>query len=130
MLNDINLEYDLQLDLFNKLAKNIKYDHSKKKRDVLLFIEELPHQLKIELAMAIHLKMYANVRFFQGKDKTFIAWIVTLIRPLNCEAEDYMYKEGDEVIESKKILFFVTPPIKFFPCSVFSCQRNYGVCFA
>ena len=34
-LNDITIEYDLDIDLFNKLAKTIKYDHSKKKRDIL-----------------------------------------------------------------------------------------------
>lgn len=38
-----------------------------------------------------------------GKEKSFIAWIVTLIRPMNFESEDYIYKEGEEVFESKKI---------------------------
>lgn len=49
--------------------------------------------------MVIHLKMYSTVDYFMGKDKSFIAWIVTLIRPLNCESEDYIYKEGEEVFE-------------------------------
>jgi hypothetical protein len=99
VLNDIQIEYEIDIELFNKLAKTIKYDHTKKKRDILQFIEELPHKLKLELAMVIHLKMYATVDFFMGKDKSFIAWIVTLIRPLNCESEDYIYKEGEEVFE-------------------------------
>jgi hypothetical protein len=103
VLNDIQIEYEIDIELFNKLAKTIKYDHTKKKRDILQFIEELPHKLKLELAMVIHLKMYATVDFFMGKDKSFIAWIVTLIRPLNCESEDYIYKEGEEVFESKNI---------------------------
>jgi hypothetical protein len=34
-LNDITMEYDLDINLFNKLAKTIKYDHTKKKRDIL-----------------------------------------------------------------------------------------------
>ena len=29
-LNEITLQYDLDIVLFNKLAKTIKYDHSKK----------------------------------------------------------------------------------------------------
>ena len=90
MLNDIQTEYEIDIDLFNKLAKTIKYDHTKKKTDILQFIEELPYKLKLELAMVIHLKMYATVDYFMGKDKSFIAWIVTLIRPLNCESEDYI----------------------------------------
>ena len=93
------MEYDLDIDLFNKLAKTIKYDHSKKQRDILHFIDELPHKIKLELAMQIHNKTYANVAFFKDKDKSFIAWISTLIRPINSEAEDYIYKEGEEVIE-------------------------------
>ena len=63
-LNDMQVEYDLDIHLFNKLAKTIKYDHAKKKRDMLQFIEELPHMLKIEFSMAIHLKMYSHVQFF------------------------------------------------------------------
>jgi hypothetical protein len=106
VLNDIQIEYEINIELFNKLAKTIQYDHTKKKRDILQFIEELPHKLKLELAMVIHLKMYSTVDFFMGKDKSFIAWIVTLIRPLNCESEDYIYKEGEEVFESKKIIAY------------------------
>ena len=34
-LNEITAEYELDIDLFNKLAKTIKYDHSKKQRDIL-----------------------------------------------------------------------------------------------
>ena len=63
-LNDMQIEYDLDIQLFNKLAKTIKYDHTKKKRDTLQFIVELPHMLKLELSMAIHLKMYSHVHFF------------------------------------------------------------------
>jgi voltage-gated potassium channel len=98
-LNEITMEYDLDIDLFNKLAKTIKYDHSKKQRDILQFIDELPHKIKLELAMQIHNKTYANVAFFKDKDQSFIAWISTLIRPINSEAEDYIYKEGEDVVE-------------------------------
>ena len=57
--------------------------------------------LKLELSMAIHLKMYHHVQFFQDKDKSFIAWIVTIIRPQSSDQEDYIYKEGEDIIESK-----------------------------
>jgi hypothetical protein len=33
-LNDIHFEYGLSTELFNKLARNIKFDHSKKKKDI------------------------------------------------------------------------------------------------
>ena len=98
-LNDIQSEYKIEIDLFNKLAKSIKYDHSKKQKDNLQFMQELPHKLKLELAMVIHQKMYSTVAFFQDKDKSFIAWVARLIKPINVEDEDYIYKEGEEIVE-------------------------------
>jgi hypothetical protein len=53
-LNDLQIEYGLGIELFNKLARNIKFDHSKKKKDIAHFIEELPNHLRIELAVVIH----------------------------------------------------------------------------
>jgi hypothetical protein len=35
VLNDIQEDYEIDHDLFNKLAKTIRYDHTKKKRDIL-----------------------------------------------------------------------------------------------
>ena len=64
ILNNIQKEYKVENDLFNKLAKTIKYDHSKSQKDTLTFMEELPHKLKLELAAAIHKKMYASISFF------------------------------------------------------------------
>ncbi len=49
--------------------------------------------------MQIHNKTYSNIAFFKEKDQSFIAWISTLIRPINSQAEDYIYKEGEDVIE-------------------------------
>ena len=103
-LNDISNEYRLDIDLFNKLAKTVKYDHSKKQKDTLQFMEELPHKLKLELAMVIHRSMYSTVTFFMDKDKGFIAWVAKLVRPVNFEDQDYIYKEGEEIVESKSIL--------------------------
>ena len=37
-LNDIQNEYNIGIDLFNKLAKTVKYDHSKKQKDTLQFM--------------------------------------------------------------------------------------------
>lgn len=98
-LNDIHNEYKLKNDLFNKLVKNIKFDHSKKSKDVLQFMEELPHKLKTELAVAIHAKMYSAVLFFHNKEKSFVAWVSTVIHPLNIQENEYIFKEGEDIIE-------------------------------
>lgn len=100
-LNEIAYEYEIEPVLFNKLASTLKYDHTKKSKDTLQFMEELPHKLKLELAMAVHKKMYASIHFFQKREKSFIAWIARLIRPIKIDDQEYIYKEGEEIIESK-----------------------------
>ena len=101
ILHDIQKEYKINHEMFNELSKTVQYNHRKKSKDLLTFMEELPHKLRLELAMVIHLQLYADVHFFQGKERSFIAWISTLLRPINVEDENYIYKEGEEVTEGK-----------------------------
>jgi hypothetical protein len=62
-------------------------------------MEELPHKLKMELAMVIHRRMYMCVNFLKTKEKTFIAWIAKIIRPMSFDDQEYIYKEGEEIVE-------------------------------
>lgn len=81
------------------MVKTIKYDHSKKQKDISNFMDELPHKLKLEIAVVIHKKMYSNVSFFHKKDKSFIAWIGTVIRPINVQEQEYILKDGEQISE-------------------------------
>jgi Ion channel len=98
-LNEIQNEYNIKSELFNKLVKTIKYDHTKKQKDVQQFMDELPHKLKQELAIAIHTKMYASVKFFKSKQKSFVVWVGTVIRPVNYQEGEYICKEGERIGE-------------------------------
>ena len=82
-LNSIQSEYKIELSLYNKCVKTVHYDHSRKQKDFIEFLDELPHKIKIELAMKIHEQMYLSIKFFRLKEKSFIAWVGTLLRPLN-----------------------------------------------
>lgn len=62
-------------------------------------MEELPSKLRMELAHAIHSSMYSTVAFFAGKEKSFIAWVSRHIRPMHFDEDDYIYKEGEEILE-------------------------------
>lgn len=64
-------------------------------------MSELPHKLKLELAMVMHLQMYASVHFFTSRknDQSFIAWIGTVIHPFNVQEEEYIFKEQEAIIE-------------------------------
>ena len=64
-------------------------------------MNELPPKLRLELAMAMNQNWYEKVKFFNEKDKSFLVWITRLIKPLSCEENDYIYKEGEQILESK-----------------------------
>lgn len=84
-LNSIQHEYKIEVELYNRLVKTVKYDHSRKSKDVIAFMDELPHKIKLELAMEIHKRMYETISFFKNKEKSFIVWIGTVLRPLNIQ---------------------------------------------
>lgn len=64
-------------------------------------MNELPHKLKLELALVMHLKMYENVPFLTRKkeEKTFIAWIGTVIHPMNIQEEEMVFRELEPISE-------------------------------
>lgn len=92
-------------ELYDELRVAIKYDHNKNYNDVKKFMEELPYKLRIELAMEIHKDIYMNIEFFHNKDKSFIAWVGPLLKPILASEFEYIFKEGDDIKESKEYLF-------------------------
>jgi len=51
--------------------------------------------------MEIHKNIYHNINFFKAREKSFIAWIGPLLKPIRAQEMEYIYKEGEEVKESK-----------------------------
>jgi hypothetical protein len=102
-LQNLQDEYEIDSELYNKIVKALQYGHQqiRSTRSVADFMEELPTKLRLDLAMKIHEKMYANIKFFKDKDKSFLAWVGTLLKPLNVQAPEYIYKEHDEITDSK-----------------------------
>lgn len=103
VLHEIKREYGINQDLYDELRKMIRYDHNKISRDVIEFMEELPYKTKIALAMEIHKNLYHSIEFFKYKEKSFIAWVGPLLKPMKVTEQEYIYKEGDEIKESKNM---------------------------
>ena len=101
VLNEIKSDYKIGPELYDDLMKTLKYDHSKNHKDITQFMQELPYKLRIDLAMEIHKNIYHNIIFFKNRDKCFIAWIGPLLKPIQSEELEYIYKEGEEVKEGK-----------------------------
>ena len=51
--------------------------------------------------MQIHKRMYEAVKFFKSKDKSFITWVGPMLQPMNVAEQEYIFKEGEEITESK-----------------------------
>lgn len=101
IVDQMHQEHKLSPDLYNRLVRLVKYDHMRQSKDAIKLMEELPHKLRFELSLEIHRKMYESINFFKGKDRSFIVWIATVLRPMNVPECEYIYKEAEEISESK-----------------------------
>lgn len=98
-LGEVKRDYGIDDGLYKKIIRQIRYDHSKQAKDLSQFMDELPHKLKRNLAMTIYSKKFQHVQFFSRKESSFIIWVGTAIRPVKLEEGDYIYKEGEKILE-------------------------------
>jgi hypothetical protein len=61
------------------------------------FVDELPHNLKIETSLYLHEDTYNSILFLKDRSDSFIAWICPLLRPLMVGQEDEVFYENKEV---------------------------------
>lgn len=85
-LNDLSQEFDIEPEFHIELVKTLQLNHKKRQKDIITFMEDLPHKMRLELAMVFHNKLYSTVEFFKQKDKSFIGWISTLLKPINIDS--------------------------------------------
>jgi CRP-like cAMP-binding protein len=39
--------------------------------------------------------MYSNIFFFANRDESFVSWISSVVKSINFEEKEYIYKEGE-----------------------------------
>jgi hypothetical protein len=66
--------------------------------DLNNFVEELPHQLKIEVSLFLHEKTYKKIPYLIGRADSFKAWICPLLKPLLISERQNVYFEDDEIV--------------------------------
>ena len=47
--------------------------------------------------------MHSSVKFFKKKEKSFIAWMSIIMKPIVYDEGKYIYEDGDEITESKTL---------------------------
>ena len=69
--------------------------------EMIAFVEELPHKLRIELAFRIYQKTLSSIHFFRNKPKDFYAFVGPRLRPIRLKRGQYIYKQGEAVLEGR-----------------------------
>ena len=84
-------------------------------------MNELPYKLKIELAFVINKNLISEIIFFQDKnDQTFIAWIGEVLKPVNLQEEQYIFKDTEPIVE----MYFMAKGKASFVLPMFQ-QKSY-----
>jgi len=109
-LNQLKASYKLDVKIFNKLVRNINYDHSQNDKQINNFMNELPKNLRQELTHIINFTKYSQIKFFSDKDSTFLEWIQGLLVLENVEEDQYLYRMGQP---ADKMFFIVNGQLAY-----------------
>ena len=103
ILSSIKKEFHLDQNIYDKVRKVIKFDLSRNQKDKMMFLQELPNKLRIELSQIMHDKVIQNLYFFRDQPSDFFAYVAPLLKPVKFSQNDYLYKCQDMLDESKSI---------------------------
>ena len=97
-IDEFASEANLSLNLRNKLKHCLKYASEKRGfswHEKIHLIQELPKQLRYEIALNMHQGSCKALNFFSNKDQSVIALIVPLLDPIFVDKDCAVYKQGD-----------------------------------
>ena len=100
ILSSIKKEFNLDQNIYDKVRKVIKFDLSRNQKDKMMFLQELPNKLRIELSQIMHDKVIQNLYFFRDQPSDFFAYVAPLLKPVKFSQNDYLYKCQDMIDES------------------------------
>ncbi len=97
ILNSIKYDFKVPMEMYMRLRKALRYDHTKSRIDRFRFLKELPTFLQRELSFLMHHDIIANFPFFRNKSRKLIADIGPLLKPVKYEKDDYIYEIWDPI---------------------------------
>ena len=101
ILNRIHQDYNLPIDLFLDLRKQINHAYDKDVEDLNDFISELPMNLRGKTAWYIHEDTWKKFGFFKEYQSSgahnFLAWLALRLRPALISSDTELYHENDQV---------------------------------
>ena len=97
VLDRLFKNHDFSQSLYNKLKKNIEYNHAEDLKMVAELVEELPLDLRRPLSIAIYSSFYSNVDFLKGKGSQFIEWFCPTIKTRFASSNECIYYDNDQL---------------------------------
>jgi hypothetical protein len=92
------------LEMFEEMIKAIKYDLNRDNQEINNFVQELPHQLKLQISMIIFDEVYNKIKCFKGRKPAFIAWVCPLLKPCTYTSNCMIFADDEDIAE----IFFLT----------------------
>ena len=80
VLDKIKKNYDLSEELYKKCKKTLEYTQNNEYEEMNKFLDELPHNLKMDVSLFIYEERYKNIKFFHDKSSSFLQWVCRLLR--------------------------------------------------
>jgi hypothetical protein len=92
------------------------------------FLQELPNKLRIELSKIMHDNVIQKLYFFKNQPPDFIAYVAPLLKPVKFSQNDFLYKIGDMIDESRCLISVLCGQRNDFVLSQqgFQRQRSKG----
>lgn len=116
IIDEFAKEASLKRDLKFRLRHAIKYSTEKTGfswHDKQNIFNELPRQLRYEVAMIMHQGAAKYLKFFHERDPVFVSAIVPFLLHLYVEKEEFVYKQGEHADE----IYFIANGKVNFACS-------------
>ena len=102
-LVEINNNFTLNSDLFQRIKKSLKYPPIKTDEKILEFLANLPTSLRIETGFNMYINYVYDMEFFKSKSKRFISSIGPHLKLLRFGKDEFIYSEGEHADE----MFFI-----------------------
>lgn len=80
ILEELNMEYQLDQKIFNRLRKFLFYEYNIYNKDQVSFLETLPGNLKNQLYLNMYEKHISKLQFFKDQSYDFIIAVLPLLK--------------------------------------------------
>lgn len=93
-------------------------------------MENLPHNLKIQVSLYIYEQRYNRIAFFKDRTPSFVSWMCPLLKPHYFQEDQNIFTEGDSVEEIYFMISgkcsFVLPSFKNTPYISINIGSYFG----